>query len=180
MSSFLRLLVLIFGMAILCVTACSYENDYAKRMEKLASQAHSSSAEGSAAIDQLIQFSGSADYWERYYALVYLGQTALAGNTEVHVRVIPVLAGALDDKHQAVQRDVVCAIRDIGAEAVDQVVPQLIHFVNSRDERDVSWFAAEALGKSKDARNRQQIINTLVQALDKRPNQLPLEAPQIR
>jgi HEAT repeat protein len=161
-------------------TGCFGENEYADRMNELANRARSSSSDGSAALSKLIDFSRSNDYWSRYYALVYLGQVATGGRIEARNRAIPVVVGALDDKDHAIQRAAVSSIRDVGAEAVDRAILQLVRFVDGGEERDVSWYAAEALGKSRDERYREQVIYTLVSALDKSPPQLPPSAPQLR
>src|SRR5882724_7668529 len=162
------LLCVVAGLFLLAVqTGCSVGNDYATHMKELADHARSSSPDAPAALETLLSFSRSADYWERYYGIVYLGQVAMAENDEKRRRIAPVLIKALSDKAQAIQREAVSSIRDMGSEVVDQAVPELTQFVKSGDERDVSWFAAAALGESRNIKNRTEVVSTLMDALDK-------------
>jgi HEAT repeat protein len=164
---------------IMGATGCFAENENYDRMKELAAKAQSSSADSPGALQQLIRGSQSSDYWQRFYALVYLEKIAV-NKSQFRAQIIPILIDAIDDKDQATQREVVAAIRDIGAEAVDRAAPQLRELVNRGVERDVSWFAAEALGKSKDSDRRSEIVATLVRALDRIPPGNPEPASQIR
>ena len=167
---------------LLSACGCGWRNAHADRMKELAQEVRSSSTKVSAvALSKLLDYSRGDNYWDKYYALVHLGEIARDNENGQRKQIIPVLIGALDDKDQAVRRDMVGVIRDIGSEAVDQALPSLLGFVKGGEENDVAWFAAEALGKSKDESHRAEIIGVLLGALDKQPREnLPDEAPQIR
>ena len=175
MVAFSILLFLVSSMA------CSQKNAHYEQMKDLADKARSPSTESPNALSKLMDFSRSENYWDRYYALVFLGQLALVSNSDTQKQIIPIIISTLDDKDQAVRRSAVCVIRDVGTNAVDQAIPKLLQFVRSGDEIDVSWFATEALGKSQDSRYQNEVVSTLFSALDQAPSvELPASAPQIR
>lgn len=150
-------------------------------MKALADDVLSRTPRSEGALDRLLEHSRSKDYWDHYYAITFLGQVATGSSGTQRDRIIPVLVTALTDEDQAIRRSAVIAIRDIGANAVDTAIPQLIRIVKSGDEIDVSWFAAEALGKTADRRVRENVVRALFEALDRKPaSNIPPDAPQIR
>jgi hypothetical protein len=64
---------------------------------------------------------------------------------------------------------------------VDRAVPSLATIIQGGAENDVSWFAAQALGKSNAVKNRELVISLLLTAVDRRPSvDYPAEAPHLR
>ena len=175
----------LIGISVLIVIAsllgCRWRNDYSEKMKTLADRVLSSASDAPAALDELVRSSESKDHWQRYYALVYLGQIAQQNGSDLKPRILPIIIRALGDDQQATRRDMVCVIRDIGPSAVDQAIPELIQIVKKGEEIDVAWFAAEALGKVESSSYREEVIGALLNALDRPiPSTLDPSAPQLR
>ena len=124
--------------------------------------------------------SRSKDYWERYYSIVFLGEVAQS-TQRFRAGSVEILLENLPKSDQPTQRAIISAVRDIGPQAVDLALPHLVAFVRTKQEKDVAWFSAQAIGRVKDDSNAQLAIDTLIEGLDcTPPHGYPKDAPQLR
>lgn len=123
----------------------------------------------------------SFDYWLRFYGLEFVGQIGIRC-PELRPKVIPILVRSLNEEtDQATLRETVISIRDIGCTAVEAAWPHLISIVQRGEERDVTCFAAQALGKVHDPKLLGETVKVLVMAIARPPTiDVQVEAPAVR
>jgi hypothetical protein len=131
----------------------------------------------------------SSDYWTRSYGLTSIGQVGIR-QPKLRPAVTPILVNALNGSmDQATTREIILAISRIGTSAVEAAWIPLTGIIeaNLREgseyhgERDVAWFAVEALGKVRDPAKREKTMGLLARCLARPPTPgEQVEAPAIR
>lgn len=126
-------------------------------------------------------FTNSSEYWLRFYGLEFVGQIGVR-RPELRSKAIPILVRALNEEtDQAMLRETVISIRDIGRIAVEAASLPLTSIVQRGEERDVTCFAAQALGKVLDPKLLGETVKVLVMAIAKPPTiGVQVEAPAVR
>jgi hypothetical protein len=101
--------------------------------------------------EKVRSFTDSSDYWLRFYGLEFVGQIGIR-RPELRPKVIPILVRALNEEtDQAMLRETVISIRDIGRTAVEAAWPSLIPIGVQVEAPAVRYYALDALveiGKS--------------------------------
>jgi HEAT repeat protein len=134
---------------------------------------------GRSALQELKRTFKEGQYWDRYYALVFLGRIAEQRGGSMREEIVPTLIVALKDTEGTIRRVAASAIREIGSEAADKAIPELLAIVERGEEDDVTWFAAAALGKVTDKQSLPRVVAILGLAL-KRPGVMQDGGPQLR
>ena len=131
--------------------------------------------------EKVQDFTNSSDYWLRFYGLEFVGQIGIR-RPELRPKAIPILVRALNEEtDRAMLRETVISIRDIGCTAVEAAWLPLISIVQRGEERDVTCFAAQALGKVHDPKLLGETVKVLVMAIARPPTiDVQVEAPAVR
>jgi hypothetical protein len=131
----------------------------------------------------------SPDYWSRFYGLGAMGQVGFQQprlRSAVTSILVNALGGSMD---QATTRETILSINRLGTHAVEAAWKPLIGIVEAalapgadyHGERDVDWFAVDALGKVRDPAKTDPTIALLSRALARPPTPgVQAEAPAIR
>jgi len=180
----MRFRSVIFAMAVgaFCVTEglIGGENDPMDAIQALAEKVIRNPYDLES-FEKVQNFTNSSDYWHRFYGLEFVGQIGIR-RPELRPKVVPILVRALNEEtDQAMLRETVSSIRDIGRVAVEAAWSPLVAFVQRGEERDVTWFAAQALGKVRDRKLLGESIRVLVRAMARPPTiGVQVEAPAVR
>jgi hypothetical protein len=138
---------------------------------------------------RLQALAASSDYWTRFYGLVSIGQVGIR-QPKLRPAVTPILVNALDASlDQATTRETILSISGIGTSAVEAAWTPLTGIIEANlrkgaeyhGERDVAWFAVEALGKVRSPALTDKAITLLTRALARPPTPgVQVQAPAIR
>jgi HEAT repeat protein len=173
---------------IFCSFGCKKEipeirldkNPYYDQTKKLSDEAKANPVDKTA-LHELENYTTNSDSWYRSYALGSLGELAFQNVGDCRTELLPYFDNALKDSDYGVKQSGVQAIYDIGSLAVEKSLPELIEMVTQGKENDITWLAAEALGKLEDSKKSQEISPVLLKAANIAPPEgTPDEAPQIR
>lgn len=158
----------------------TYQNAHFDRMHALADQFRTNPSDQTPLL-KLKQFAAGSGYWDKVYAYSSLEMLAFDNVGGCRTEIIPLLGTALKDSDQAIRRDAVSAISQIGAVAVESNFPLLLKIVRDAKEEDVTWFSAEALGKLDNREKAPEALAVLLKAAKTPPPAgTQDEAPQLR
>ena len=163
-----------------CRGGDGYVNPYSARMTKLGKEVEANPNDKTA-LKKLEEYTADSDYWNRSYALHYLGYLAFRNIGGCQAELIPYFDKALNDPDYGVRQAGIQAIVEIGSPAVEKSFSKILKIIKQDREDDVTWSSIEAVGKLKNVKQAQAVIPILLKAASLPPYEgAQDEAPQIR